>query len=517
MKYFLCVMLIGVMSIMSSCLYGQITKNDLWHENLKGDVSKLVECRRIEQDKFGETIVTLDTIKITYFNDLGNISLSIMKIEPGSYSEMKNVYKHYIYNEDDCLSQIDYYADVIVEDGAFGAPDKCKFKKIANETFEYVAGKIISITFQRDERLKVYVSDTEGYYLTGCGARTHYAHRRESVNPYRKAFDKDFYQTGGYKIIYEYNETGYTVKSYDLHNGSLLCGYSVEDNGKKVTYLKDPWVTIRKFDDNLNLQMSATAASADNGNIVSQTYYKYDDKGNLIFETSDIEYTKKEYTIAYNKQNYRISDYYTYEYDSNNNWIKASCYESNRLSIMYSRFVEYGNYYDVEELLSVKNESLTSVSIIPKSPRHDLFVLWTLKAQEYESNSDIYNQLFEDEIIELHKAFLKCAGLNESQEGEMFLFMAQIWAEEMDECSLPGAKYWAAAMCLKTAKQLNPNLKDDCDKLFEKYSYYFPDQQTLDSHQIQIEDEIYEVNSEGIIFPVYAIPQNWNEFYYSLP
>ena len=74
------------------------------------------------------------------------------------------------------------------------------------------------------------LSDTEGYYLTGCGARTHYAHRRESVNPYRKAFDKDFYQTGGYKIIYEYNETGYTVKSYDLHNGSLLCGYSVEDN-----------------------------------------------------------------------------------------------------------------------------------------------------------------------------------------------------------------------------------------------------------------------------------------------
>ena len=130
MKCFLCVMLIGVMSIMSSCLYGQITKNDLWHENLKGDVSKLVECRRIEQDKFGETIVTLDTIKITYFNDLGNISLSIMKIEPGSYSEMKNVYKHYIYNEDDYLSQIDYYADVIVEDGAFGASDKCKFKKI---------------------------------------------------------------------------------------------------------------------------------------------------------------------------------------------------------------------------------------------------------------------------------------------------------------------------------------------------------------------------------------------------
>ena len=470
-SYF-CATLISLLSITNFDVKSQVVENDRWYENLKGNVSKMVECNRKESDRFGEIVATLDTIRTIYFNKSGNIQLSVVR-EP-SFNEL--FYKHYIYNANEQLSQIDYYMYY---------PD---FIKIAEETFEYDGNLLNTITFKR----------IGGRYIPtdalSVGARMYYAYNRNTYGYYDKA-NEDFFNNSGYKIIYKYFDDGYKVTSYDYETGEPFFSYEIKDEGKTVITHNDYSYNVKLYDDYLKVQVSGYGAQADNGSLSGETYYKYDNNANIVFTTSDIEHTKQEYTIAYDKKNYTIKNYYTYEYDETGNWTKVSQYKNNRLDRMYSRSYEYGKYYRVENLIPVKVMN-----------RHYLFVHYNLKQQEHQANKDKYT-LSETmksaaEISGLYNELLQCLGLDRSQKGEIYINYAEIWAEEMSQVEL-NANFWAAVECLNEAKKLDSTLVDRCDQLIQCYSKSFPEQSELSKYNLN-EGDPYEFTCEGVKMKVSA-------------
>lgn len=156
-------------------------------------------------------------------------------------------------------------------------------------------------------------------------------------------------------IIYGYNTDNYLIKKVTLNDGVIEneINYVNDDNGNIIKEIGNPYknLFIYKYDDDNNLVEEESSVSktiykySDFGKIISETMvertgkviltriYKYNSKGNLIFEFDDkiTNGTSYKYDLKNNlieKKNSQAST--KYNYDDYGNWI--------------SEIIDYGDY-----------------------------------------------------------------------------------------------------------------------------------------------------------------------------
>ena len=307
-------------------------KTDLEKENLKGNVSCVIESKRWEEEKWGEIEVKLETIEIEYFDSNGFKMLTATKKQEGQQDV--GILRRFNRDEKGRLSSVNYYyhgGDINVKSYDFNI-------LIGKEIHEYYPdGNLKSITFENTN--DDYRSDFE-YYVEYC-----YDERPE-IDIRRELWVK--------KIIYRYDAPlDYTVIVCD-RDGNTMKTAKVSENGKRLTNDKG----ICSLDKNGNMISRGGSIVAGNGAVTYSYFYGYNKQGDLVLETGKEEGIKEVDNAPWLVNQYKFSGdmVYEYSYDSNDNWVvkkvfrtRVSGKEEDR-SEARARTIKYGDYRSFTDL-----------------------------------------------------------------------------------------------------------------------------------------------------------------------
>lgn len=138
----------------------------------------------------------------------------------------------------------------------------------------------------------------------------------------------DWRSDDGARDIFRYNDDdSFTMTSYD-GGGREEESFMISADGHEEINRKQGFVYIRKRDDEGKVTAELSGVSAINGRATRESYYGYNENGDILIQSSSEEVIQDLDELPWLK---RIDDYgriihFEYEYDSHGNWINRKCF-----------------------------------------------------------------------------------------------------------------------------------------------------------------------------------------------
>lgn len=338
--------------VLSQDLLSQQT--DLQEENLKGHVYSVTTREYGASEKFGEeTKGALLSISKSWYNPDGNM----------------NKWKYY----GEMSERVESYdnGDVVY------IIEELNLESYVARSYEYDdSGRLVNI---RQIHPESYIINSYEYVYDRSGKLT----------------ETNVFDSNGYletKRKYEYSQNEETCKIYNSYGeleGTILTTIDAK-GGKTVLTTSEGRAAQEEYDSNGRQIKEIHEIVAQNGIVGVETYYVYNNFGDLISMTGDIAMA-----IDYNRESHKAKNYYKYEYDDHKNWIVRKSYENNKIESWTEREIVYGNSKSELERLYVQE-------------KRGQFVKDSLeKRQMFVADSIKQRQQFVKDSLETRKKFVQ--------------------------------------------------------------------------------------------------------------